>query len=194
MRVSTDQTASFSDMELLIPETELDTLDEFIDWQRFHVVTSDGIIVFSDAASLMIESRLTLTGAFVQEITTKGQEAIYLSSKDGQRMLLRFSHKSDRRMWLRSLRFQSTIQFLNREVDFTPHKRRQIYFIDGTEEFQMEIENQTLNLHNQTLSRQNQTELPSRPLAGKRKGAFLGNMKKKLKKVSEYVNCFSGMS
>ena len=33
MRVSTDQTASFSDMELLIPETELDTLDEFIDWQ-----------------------------------------------------------------------------------------------------------------------------------------------------------------
>ena len=33
MRVNTDQTASFSDMELLIPKTELDTLDEFINWQ-----------------------------------------------------------------------------------------------------------------------------------------------------------------
>lgn len=33
MRVNTDQSGSFSDMELLVPKTELDTLDVFIDWQ-----------------------------------------------------------------------------------------------------------------------------------------------------------------
>ena len=156
---------------------------EVPNWQRFHVVSSDGVIAFSETGNFMIESMVYLAGAVIREIRTRDQGAIFLQAGD-QKMLLRFRNKSDRIAWLRSLKIQSKMQSSNRPVDFTPNKRREIYFIDGSEEFQTKVE-----------SAQNmkfESRIPSTPERGiKRKGSFIQNVKTKVRKFSDLVNCFA---
>lgn len=170
--------------------------DDMVNWQRFHVVTSDGIIVFSEASTLMIESRISLDNAIVREIRTRGQGALFIQTKDGQKMLLRFRNRPDRALWLRSLRFQATIQSLNGQVTFTPNKRRQIYFIDGTDEFQMQVENVSTNL---LVQFQKAEKSEPKNKSKKRKGSVLTNIKSKIQKVSDFatsslVSCFGNLN
>jgi len=140
-------------------------------------------MVFSEASSLMIESRVSLDSAIVREVrTARGQGALFVQTQLGRKMLLRFRNRTDRSSWRRSLKFQTSIESLNREIDFTPHKRRQIYFIDGSEEFQVQIEGPKIE---NSISQQT---------SKKRKGSILENVRSKIRKVSSLVNCFGNLS
>lgn len=165
--------------------------DDFITWKRYHVVTSDGILVFSEAENFLIESRISLDAATVREVRIRGQGALFLQTKGDLKMLLRFRNRSDRGHWLRSLKFQSTLQTLNRQVDFTPNKRRQIFFIDGTEEFQLQVE--TMRGRVTSESDPTVTSSDCEKTGQKRKGKFVHNLKSKILKMSEFVNCFGNL-
>ena len=162
--------------------------DEIMNWKRYHVVTSDGIMVFSAAENFLIESRVSLDGATVREVRIRGQGALFLQTKDNLKMLLRFRNRSDRGHWFRSLKFQSTLQTLNRQVDFTPNKRRQIFFIDGTEEFQLQVETTRGHVTYETYDTAKAIQTGQ-----KRKGKFVHNFKNKIRKMSELVNCFGNL-
>ena len=159
-----------------------------IDWVRFHVVISEGIIVFSRSEDLMIESRLRLSSATVREVRVRGcGGALFLQTRCGAKMLLRFRNRADRLAWRNHLRIQTTLDALNGPVavNFTQNKRRQIYFIDGTEEFQLQVEQAA------SIPEHLENEKQSGKL--KRKGSVLENIATKIRKVSHLVNCFANL-
>ena len=63
--------------------------------------------------------------------------------------MLKFRCRSDQKKWYRTLKRQTatrapSIGEKTPTIEFTPNKRRQIYFIDGTNEF----EQQTVDIQN----------------------------------------------
>ena len=105
-------------------------------FEKTHMVTSDGILVFSNAQTFMIETRIQIEGAKIEEIKSR---CILIESKTGK-YLLKFRNRTDRQKWHRTLKrqSQSRSRLSDQQIEFTPNKRRQIYFIDGPEEFRQE--------------------------------------------------------
>jgi len=115
-------------------------------FEKTHMVTSDGILVFSNAQTFMIETRIQIEGAKIEEIKNR---CILLESKTCK-YLLKFRNRTDRQKWHRTLRrqSQSRSRLSDQQIEFTPNKRRQIYFIDGPEEFRQETSKIQQNWNN----------------------------------------------
>ena len=124
-------------------------------FEKTHMVTSDGILVFSNAQTFMIETRIQIEGAKIEEIKNR---CILLESKTSK-YLLKFRNRTDRQKWHRTLRrqSQSRSRLSDQQIEFTPNKRRQIYFIDGPEEFRQETSKIQQNWDN-ALSRMNDSK------------------------------------
>ena len=110
-------------------------------FDRVHMVTSDGILVISSATNFMIERRITLNQAKLREVKNRKRTALLLTeSKTGLVFILKFRCRSERQKWFRVLKRQSGRPRPIGPVEFTPNKRRQIYFIDGPEQLKRETE------------------------------------------------------
>ena len=141
-RRSITRTATMSGLALkadvIIDETEAlsNTLFAF---ERVHMVTSDGVLVISNALDFMIERRINLTGASITEVKNRKRTGILLRAAEIT-MILKFRCRSERQQWCRVLKRQSVSPRSEHVVEFTPNKRRQIYFIDGPEELKEQTE------------------------------------------------------
>ena len=132
LALKADVTEDMNDMEL---NKALFAFD------RVHMVTSDGILVISSATNFMIERRITLNQAKLREVKNRKRTALLLTeSKTGLVFILKFRCRSERQKWFRVLKRQSGRPRPTGPVEFTPNKRRQIYFIDGPEQLKLETE------------------------------------------------------
>lgn len=108
-------------------------------FERVHMVTSDGVLVISNASNFMIERRINLTGASITEVKNRKRTGLLLVS-DEITMIFKFRCRSERQQWCRVLKRQTCSPKSEHQVEFTPNKRRQIYFIDGPEELKEQTE------------------------------------------------------
>ena len=110
-------------------------------FERVHMVTSDGILVISSARDFMIERRVTLNGAKIREVKNRKRTALLLTEAISDKtFILKFRCRTERQKWYRVLKRQSGRPQPQKPVEFTPNKRRQIYFIDGPEELRQQTE------------------------------------------------------
>ena len=154
-----------------------------LDFDRTHMVTADGVLVFSSARTFMIERRISLEGAKIREIKHRSRGALMLTEKDnGTRYILKFRCRTDRQLWLRTIKRQIRCRprLPETAIEFTPNKRRQIYFIDGPDEFRKQTETIQVEWNRALMS---ETNLPRNVPDNK--------FKKTIRKLSRtFTNCF----